>query len=542
MEPPKDQSTQTEGASNMGEQPSSANSAGGIPPEATTQLSEPTPEPVAAPAPAPSSSPEPIAAPEPLAQSAAPADHTVEQLPAPEAYGTIGDVAPPMPSMPAPVTGGSDGGKKKKLLIAAGVSVITLLLAGGAVFGLYVPNTPTNVWSTGLNRSGKALDSLVQTATTPDRLKSYTTSELKGTLDAKVGDAKYSGTFNTTFDKTHLNAALNVALQSEGTNETIGAKVVSQVAAGNLYPDVYFQLTGLSTLGLDAFVPGVSTYDGKWIKVDSSYLKSIGDSYLATNDNTKTQVTTQNIADMARAASSVTKDYLFTAAPDKAVLIKKSYVGKEKVDGITAYHYKVGINNQHLQAYCEALSNAVLSTDGYKKISGETTQQVNDEKQAAIKDCKNDASTFKSTNTLDTWIDGHYKLIYKVRVYDPGRTTYYTEVGQLYKGGDKLSLFMNFHDSSVGGDGKLTMDTNIQTSATKLTLTYKQTGGDGPFDVTATLDASGSSKPVQVTIPTGAIPIQDVLKKFGLGDTVPAVNTTGLQGGTRTDTTPLRAS
>lgn len=534
MEPQKDQ---------FAENLSTANSTGQSAQEPVAANVPVMQEPPAPTAPVSAPTAPPSLAPEPALQSPAPtpvpgpADHTVEQLPAPEAYGAIIPLVSPIGAGPIPA---KSGATKKKLLVAAGVGVVTLLIAGGAVFGLYLPNTQGNVWNTGLNRSGKALDSLVQSATTADRLKTYETSVIKGTLEANADGAKYSGTLNTTFDKKSLDAVLDVHVSEGILSEALSAKVISQIADGKMYPDLYLQLTGLKTLGLDAFLPDISTYDGKWIKIDSSYLQSIGNAYGASGDNTSSEVSSSDVAEIARAASGVTKDYLFSTARDKAVLVKKSFVGKEQADGLSTYHYKVGVNTDHLQAYCVAITNAVLSTNGYKKASGLSSTEITNLKKDATTSCKSAGSDIKSTDTFDMWIDAHYKLVYKIRFYDTGSTSTYVDVGQLYKGGNKLSLFLTYHDASIGADGKLTVDTDLQSSDTKATLTLKETGGDTPYDLTATLDATASNKPVQVTLPTNATPLEDVLKKTGLDGVLPVAGESNPLGGSA-DTSVFRA-
>src|SRR5690606_10369733 len=128
---------------------------------------------------------------------------------------------------------------------------------------------------------------------------------------------------------------------------------------------------------------------------------------------------------------------------------------------VKAYHYKAALNQDHLEDYCVALSHAVLSTDAYKNVTGLTDDEIADEKDRAKEGCKTQAGdTVKDTKTFDLWIDSKYKLIHKVRLYDPNDSKIYTEIGQLYKGGDKLSLFVAVHDDSATtqADGKFTVE------------------------------------------------------------------------------------
>lgn len=416
-------------------------------------------------------------------------------------------------------------------MLGSGV-VLTLALIGGGVFGLYLPSTPASVWSTGINRSGKAVDGIVQAATVPDKLKSYGTSIITGSANVQFDGSTYSGHFNTSFDRSSQDGGFDFTMKDKSdASKTVSAKVLSQIPANSVYPNVYFQITGLKALGLDQLAPGASDYDGKWISISSDYLKSLGDSYIPTGDNTKDRLTASDIAEVARAASTVTKNYVFSTDKDKAVFVQKSFVGKEKMDGLGTYHYKVGIDKARAKGYCVALDNAMLSTGAYKKLSGDSASDISKAKQSASKDCADSTKDIKASDTFDMWIDGHYKLIHKIRVYDQKDKGIYTEVGQNYRGGDELSLFVNYHDTKNKADGSFTLDTNLETNSTKGTLMAKSASKDLPFNFTLTLTATASDKPVKIKVPTGAVSIQDVMKKLGLaGDNTTSTPSGGLQG------------
>ncbi|HET6924538.1 MAG TPA: hypothetical protein VFH39_01760, partial [Candidatus Saccharimonadales bacterium] len=413
----------------------------------------------------------------------------------------------------------SPKGGRRKLLLFGGATVLVLAAMVGLVFGWYLPNTPQNVYNTGLNRTGKAVSSVVDSVTDKQTLQAYQTSVISGSIKADVDGGSYGGDFTTSFDKADLTGGLNVTLKDSGSSKTLSAKVMSHIPDGSVYPDLYFQLSGLKALGIDEFMPGASAYDGKWISVSSKYLQSIGDTYLKTSDNTKQQLTTDDIAEVARTAANTTQQYLFTTAPDKAVFEQRSYVGKEKVDGISSYHYKVSLNVQHAKDYCVALGTAMLNTSAYKKLASDNSAQTA-EKQSLKSDCdRSVGDAVKPSDTYDMWIDGHYKLIHKIRVYDKTDHASYTDVGQTYKGGNKLSLFVNVHDAKQQGDGAFTLDTDVSTRQTDATLSYKSTSADNPENVTVQLHAKLSADAVKVTPPAGAVPIQDVLKQFGIDPT-----------------------
>jgi hypothetical protein len=409
--------------------------------------------------------------------------------------------------------------RKRNILMLGGGVTLVLALMAAVVFGWYLPNTSASVYNTGINRSGKALNTLVTSATDAKQLEAYNTSTINGSVVANLDGGKYSGDFTTTFDKTTMNGGLDVKLTAkDSATKTLNIKAMSQIPTGSIYPDVYFQVIGMKTLGFDDYAPGLSDYDGKWISVSSDYLKTLSSDYgVKTGDNTKDQVTAADMAELAHAGVTVTQQYLFSTAPDKAVFEKKSFVGKESMDGLNTYHYKVGVNVDHAQAYCVALSNAVYSTAAYKKLTGETDKEIADDKASAAKDCPNAVKDeVSSSDTFDLWVDGKYKLIHKIRIYDKKDKKSYTDVGQTYLGGSKLSLFSNFHEDVGKTDGKFTLDTDFKAAKTSGELYIKSTNQDYPYDVTVKVNAEASSKKVEFNKPASSIPLQDILKKFGL--------------------------
>jgi hypothetical protein len=192
-----------------------------------------------------------------------------------------------------------------------------------------------------------------------------------------------------------------------------------------------------------------------------------------------------------------------------------------------------------------SLSNAVLSTPAYQHLTGKTDAQLSDAKKSANDECTSqliDSTT--STAVLDMWIDGHYKLVYKIRSYDESDRNTYTEVGQIYKGGNQVSLFMNTHDSVSPSDAKFTLNANLDTSATKLNYTLTNRGAS-PYDVAVTLSLAAADQPVTITKPATATPIQTLLGNMGM--TVPGATSSSAAaaagapagGAASADDTPL---
>lgn len=443
-----------------------------------------------------------------------PPQETQSQQPFAQNNATFGTMKPHRP-------------RRKKLLVLGGVVVLLLLLGGGYIFAFYLPNQPDNVYKTAASRSGKALNQVVNKVTDKSKLDALKKSDITLSLNAKYGKDSFSGTFDAKFDASHTDTGLNFVAKSTGVpDKALTAKVLGEVPAGTQYPNIYFQLTGLKSFGLDTFLPGISDYDGKWIAITSGYLKSLGTVPTAAQLNKKT-LTTDDFAELAHVATTTTVDYVFTTDSSKAVFTKKSFVGKEKVDGLSTYHYQVTLNTDHLKTYCKALVDSVYSTNAYKKLPYVDENNVDKEKDSAKKDCDSSSpdSTVSKTDqevspdslkTYDLWIDAKYKLVYKVRIPDSSNKEAYTDVGQVYKGGDDVSLFVAFHDGKNKTDGKFTLDTNLNNSTSKGTLVITGGTGDNTYDFKMTLDAKPYTGEIKIEEPAGAIPFQDVLKRFGI--------------------------
>lgn len=445
--------------------------------------------------------------PNPTLVSASPPSRQYQQAPQPS-YPVMGTMA---------ASGAPPGkSKRKKLLLAGGAIAFFLVLASAVAFGYYLPNQPDNIYKTGVNRSAKALDKLVNAATEKSKLEAFKKSDITLSLDAKYKNTSYSGSFNAKFDGSKADGGINfVSKQASKPDQTFSAKFLGELPAGSQYPNIYVQLNGLKALGIDNYLPGFAAYDGKWIAILSDYLKSLGTAPTAA-ENSKKQLTTDDIAELARAATSVTVDYVFSAEPGKAVFEKKSYVGKEKVDNTNAYHYKVGLNKDHLKAYCKAMINKIYSTNAYKKLPWVDEKTVDKDKQAALKDCDSSYNDIKTDTTYELWVDAKYKLIYKIRIPDAADKETYTDIGQVYKGGDSVSLFAAYHNGKDKTDDKFTLDTNLKTNTTKGTLTFSGGEPDNKYDIKITLDAKPYNGEINTNKPTGAIPIQDVLKQLGI--------------------------
>lgn len=433
---------------------------------------------------------------------AGPAATLSEQQPLTSAVvmGGEGSSVPPTPVASAP----KKRWTRKRLLLLVALPLVVVLAGVGIVFGLYLPNTPDGVWNTGLNRTGTALDKLTTTATEAEQLDKLTASELTGKIDATWEGGTFSGDVKASFDQKDTDSGLNIAVTDEtGKKRELSAKLLTQLKKDAKYPDVYFQLKGFANMGLDTLVPGINAYDGKWIVADSKYIESMIQSMGVDEEATKREdITSADIHEVTKVITSVTNEYVFTTDADKAILVQKSFVGKEDLDGTTAHHYKATINNDNAKAYCVAVARAVLDTKVAKKLSGADNEQLAKYKKDASKDCDED---YVPKEDMDVWIGGKYRLIQKIR-FNMADSTDYIDVGQQYDNGDEVTLYATYNAEDKSST-KFSVTMNVKTYDTSFGLIAK---GDS-YNVTVNVTAKASDEDVKVTPPAGAVPFEQFM-------------------------------
>ena len=444
--------------------------------------------------------------------------------PAPIQSNAPTPAAPPQPSPtpelfapdPAPFNNTVKSGKKKFIIIGIIVAVSILILGALYFFLIFWPNQPQNVWKTGINRSGQAVDKLVNNATEAQTLDSFKKSKINVTLDADAAGTKYSGTLDTKFDESKADGSLNITAEgAANANVALSAKFLSEFKESSQFPSVYFQVTGLKSLGLGVYAPGITAFDGKWISVDETYWSKLGITAEQLNKTKEREVTSEDIATTARAMTTTINDYVFTTDPSKAIFEQRKFIGKEKVDDLNTYHYQVGINKNNAKSFCDAVINTAMDTPIYKKFANDESNKEQ-YKSDAIKSCQESVDKdLEDTNTFDLWIDAKYKLIYKVRIPEADKQDVYVDIGQNYKGDNQVSLFVNYHDGQEKSDAKFNVTTDIESHKTTGSLTANGGEGQDAYSVKLVITAEPYDGEIDVTKPEGAIPIEQLLNELG---------------------------
>ena len=483
---------------------------------------------------------DPQSAPTPSEPEQKPANEPVPQQPtiiAPDAPATPASAAPaavvsptvsttPTPKVDAAtvvssasptgmVMGGSGRDKRKRMIIA--VVALVVLLIGGYAFAFYIPNLPSVVLANSLKNTGKAVDQLLAYSKTQDT-KSYKSSTFDSTMNFKSSSLSFDASLSGAFDK-DSNGNLQFKADIEGQNVTADLRSIK--AAGNTSPDLYFQVSGvksyLDSAGLNAF----DSLDGQWIAIDHTLLdtysaslkQSLNSSTNSSVANASSVPTAAQLNDALDKVQVVNKQYIFSTSHSTGVLNEQKFVGKETQNGRSVNHYKIGYNKAHLQAYVSALSKALdgssLNSWSIKANSGKSLSDV-----LGIPALQKSISSAKTNYTFDAWADTKTKLLSSLKFTSTSDPSSSFTISQSYTGGTKYPLGIATSDKT--GTAKLDITVDSSTNKVNGDFAVTSTGSDAS-SLTGSFNVTPGNSDVSVTVPSGAVPITNVLNQFGLG-------------------------
>lgn len=393
---------------------------------------------------------------------------------------------------------------RKKLLILVAALVVLLGASAAAYFLYYIPNKPENMWKAALVNTGKGYDQLVAYTDEVQNIKSWTQS----------GNFKVSGgvAADGTFEGTSNGAASSSTTSVSAAGMKIGVDLRT-VPTPNSTPDIYFKVSGIQGIGslfgasdpqLEEALNGINN---QWYVVDHSLFDQFKSSA-----NQDFNISSKDVNELLNKVGKTSKEYVFTDDAEKSVVVMKEMIGKEKRDGRSVYHYKVGVNKERLKPYLKALCND-LRASKIGKISEDSY------------DCKSagdNVDKIKDNDTADAWVDTKTKLMHSIRFTEKDNKANYVEVVQDYTGGDTLPFKLVL---SSDENGSITTAT-IKVTIHKDTHTTQISGdfSDKPKDEGQT--SSGkfsfklqpSSDEVKVDKPSGAKTIIELANDLGLGD------------------------
>lgn len=462
----------------------------------------------------------------------------------------------------------TNSSKKKALVTSLASALVLLLGSAGYVFGYYLPNTPERVWSTGLDRTGNQLTAIVEAFEDPASLETIDKSVL--TFDGTVkgqsdgDDINVSVGVDSKYDEMTSQTNAEVGVEYSGEEINLSAEVRSSLPEGAVIPNIYFKLSGLSSLGYDSYFPGLSDLDGTWISIEQDYIEEQFADQIEEIEGSNQDgrdglddVTREDIVSIVGDVNEVTQEYVFTSNEEKSVIVLGSFVATEESEGIQANHYKAKIDVEHSLQYCEAIIDKLSQNDSMKKFFTDD-EKFKEAMEDAKKDCRDNPPEIDPEETFDIWIDKKYKLFHKIRVYEDleekaqeieadraecidGYQRYdfyeddeinefcdyydsriergekYTELGQLYKGNDQFVMFSNYYaktnKNDMSGRAEFAVDARELSIAGSLTFKYKNPESEQDwFDVELTVKSEPFSGEIDSSKPEDAISIQEVLE------------------------------
>jgi hypothetical protein len=411
--------------------------------------------------------------------------------------------------------------KGKRTLFIVAVVALILILGGGYVFAVVVPNQPSSVYNTALDHTARAYDKLV-TYTGGVGDAKYKSGKLDGGFKLTSGSVSGDGTFTGQSDDKNSTATINVDI----AGEKIGVNTRSITASGQTTPDLYFQVNGIKTILNGYGLTQLASLDGQWVSVDHTLLETAAAS--AANDTKPTDLKAPTAAQIQSGLTTigqVDRQYLFKADAGHAVLTNKKYLGKSTRDGRQVYGYQVGYNKPHLKAYIKALQTGLgeSSLDTWaKQVSGKSIKDADLNSFLAQID-KADASY-----TFTMYVDAKTKLISTLHFKDTKSNDYF-EIGQGYTGGSVYPFSFKFVSTSDPANaGTFNLDAKLDSATNKIStdakLDIKQ--GGSPISFSANANLSFSNDSLKVVAPTGAKSVMDVYQSLGLNDLLGASTST----------------
>lgn len=422
--------------------------------------------------------------------------------------------------------------KAKKLLIPAIAGFILLAGSAGAYFGYYVPNQPANVWQSALANTGKGYDRLSAYAQTQfggqqKGIKLDGSFKLSGTVAA---DGSIQGSSDGD------NGEFTGSVSATGLKVDFDTRIIKSGSATT--PDIYFKVDGLQGLGsllggADSTIgQGLNGLNGNWYFIDHTLF----DQY-AKGANTDMQFSQADVKSVLDAVGIAAKQNIFTSDPSKMAFSVKQQLGKEKQDGRSVYHYKVGIDKANLKSFVTNLCGN-LKNSSLKKFFNNDSQALDGAMGCST--AAKSVDNFSSSRTADVWVDLHTRLIHKIRFADPNNSGNYFDIGQDYQGGDSFPFSLGFQnkDSGQTTSGSLNITLNTKTNTLSLNGLAKQSGADG-MSGTLNLTISPNSSKVKVDKPAGAKNIIQLLNDLGFGDMFGQVQSSAKDTKRKTDINAL---
>ena len=422
-----------------------------------------------------------------------------------------------------------DAGKKKMFGIAFVLTMVVLTILG-YVFGVYIPNRPENVYSSGFDRTGKAFESIINNATDSETLDKMLNAEMSGLFEYRKVNETITGDIavNLARDKVQINVA-GVGASTGNADKQYSAEIISAFGDETTEAATFFKSVGLGFFGLEKSIPNLSKYNGKWIAAEGSSSKQIALSSTSllssgllkgTVDNvwsaaSSEPLTNNDINELSKTTSAILREYVFTKDTTKSIFVEKEYVGKEDTSTGQGYHYIVGLNKQNYIAFCKALNMGIIDSSAYHKQTRLEEDAITEEKVNSDITCEKQNESINEDAPIEIWIDANSKLIHKFRFVKSVFNGSYVEYGQNYRGNERLEFFYNF---SSEGESKATKAIYaVDLSSGKAEFKLEESSGTDETQefLILSLSSQPSEADFEILRPDGTIKLSDIAKKSG---------------------------
>lgn len=420
--------------------------------------------------------------------------------------------------------------RRKKMFGIAFVLAIAVLTILGYVFGVYIPNKPENVYSSGFDRTGKAFESIINNATDSDTLDKMLNSEASGLFEYRKVNETITGdiSVNLARGKVQIDVA-GTGTSTGNADKQYSAEIISTFGDETTEAATFFKSVGLGFFGLEKSIPNLSQYKGKWIAAEGSSSKQIvlSSTALLSSDLLKNTVeniesatsseplTNNDINELSKTLSAVFREYVFTKDTTRSIFVKKEYVGKEDTSTGQGYHYIVGLNKQNYIAFCKALNTGIIDSSVYNKQTSLEEDAITEEKVNSDITCEKQNESINEDVPIEIWIDANSKLIQKFRFVKSVFNGSYVEYGQNYRGNERLELFYNFSSEGESKAAKAIYAVDLRSGKAEFKL-EKSSGTDETQEfLILSLSSQPSEADFEILRPDGTIKLSDIAKKSG---------------------------
>ncbi len=441
--------------------------------------------------------------------------------------------------------------KNKKIILIIAGSILVLLIILGAIFGLYLPNTPNNVWNTGLNRTGIQTAAVIEALSDPKVSETLKKSKIEAGGTVNYGEQNYSVSSNVSIDASKSDTTAQIKASSGSAEDlVVDVALKTYLPEAALLPNLYLKLGLNNTSILSSFgIP--EKYNNVWISAEQDIMNELAKSYNV-EQNDSNNVTKEDIISVVNDFNSVSQQYVFTSNPQYSIINKKSYIGSEDINGVKTNHYKAGVNKDNAKQYCYAVFDKLMNNATYKKyvLSGDTN--IDARKQENNKECDRLINDIPDNFEFDIWINKSIKIIQQIRIYEDlskqaeeakkrkteclqtfdayngsscdyaddlvEKGQKYTEFGQIIKSKKELSLYTSDVSDTDKNKSNIRAEIYVNSETYELNgkITAKADNPDNKINVDLTFKMLPYQGEIDTTKPKDAVPIQQVLEESNL--------------------------